>query len=398
MTQGWNLWMLCCSRGVRSGRERGLMNVLLVSPYHGRSSHAAWADGYRRFSKHTFTPLSLPDRSWAWRLRGGAVGLADVVEPECSSCDLILATSMTDVAGLMGLLRHTPLVQKPVVLYMHENQLTYPIRKEGKRDRQLPWLQFSSMICADEVWFNSEHNRRAWFETLPGFLEGLPEPRALGHVEGLRKKSKVMPVGLDLPDERPMPRSELEGDEAPIVVWNQRWDWDKNPEGFVEAIEALLPLVDFRVVLLGPIPKREPPVLQAFKETLGSRLLHAGWCSKPEYLEWLNRATLTFSTARHEFFGISILEAVAHGVHPLLPKALAYPELIPAERFPGCYYTDVEDLVGRALALLREPRGGLRAREELQEVAYQYRWGVVAPRYDEGLSEVYGSLGKLSRS
>ncbi len=370
------------------------MKVLLVSPYHGRSSHAAWAEGYQRNSRHQFELLTLPDRSWSWRLRGGAVGLADLVVPDSSNCDVILATSMTDVAGLMGRLRRTPLAEKPLVLYMHENQLTYPIRKEGKRDRQLPWLQFTSMICADEVWFNSDHNRRAWFEALPAFLEELPQPSALGHIESLLAKSKVMPVGLDLPAERPVLQIGEENIEPPIVVWNQRWDWDKNPEAFVDAVQALLPLVDFRVVLLGPIPKREPPVLKAFKEALGSRLLHAGWCPKPQYLDWLHRSSLTLSTARHEFFGISILEAAAHGVHPLLPKALAYPELIPWDRFPSCYYDGDKDLVRRALALLKRPRGSLDVCEELQEVAYRFHWDVVAPRYDEGLVQVREAAAK----
>ena len=206
------------------------MRILLVSPYHGHSSHASWAEGYRASSRHQVEILSLSDRAWAWRLKGGAVELAQKATTEQFHSDVVLATSMTDVAGLMGHWRGTPLAAKPVVLYMHENQLTYPIRKEGKRDRQLPWIQYSSMLCADEIWFNSEHNRTGWFRALPSFLASLPDAQGVNRIESLFARSKVVPVGLNLPKDPPA----LERDEEsrpPLLVWNQRWDCGQGPRG-----------------------------------------------------------------------------------------------------------------------------------------------------------------------
>jgi glycosyltransferase involved in cell wall biosynthesis len=363
------------------------MRVLIVSPYHGRSSHAAWAEGYKACSRHQVDVLALSDRAWAWRLRGGSVGLLDALTPDMLEADAILATSMTDLAGFMGLVRRTPLAGKPVAWYGHENQLTYPIRKEGVRDKGLPWLQFTSMLAADQSWFNSEHNRAAWFRALPEFLRGFPDLHGADRVQALRARSKVIPVGLTLPPQEPLPELP-EG--PPILLWNQRWDWDKNPQAFCELVLRLLPEVDFRVVLLGQTPQREPPELTGLKATLGSRLLHAGWCSRADYLHWLSRATLTVSTARHEFFGIAVLEAAAHGVTPLLPRRLAYPELLPPERHPEVFYDSHQELFTRARQALADPAALLAGRESIRRAAYRFSWEVLAPLYD-------GELEALAR-
>lgn len=312
------------------------------------------------------------------------MGLYEALTPEQAGADVVLATSMTDLASLMGFFRRTPLAAKPVVLYMHENQLTYPIRKEGQRDKGLPWLQFQAMLAADEVWFNSEHNRASWFLALPDFLQSFPEEHGLELLSSLQKRCKVVPVGLSLPMKR---REPMGSDAPPILLWNQRWDWDKNPDAFCDLVLSLLPLVDFRVVLAGQRPQREPPNLISLKAILGERLLHAGWCPREEYLRWLDRAALTVSTARHEFFGISILEAAAHGVTPLLPRRLAYPELFPPEQFPELFYLNRSELLVKAVEALRHP-GSLCDTAELQKTAYRYEWKALASVYDGLLEEL----------
>ncbi len=43
------------------------------------------------------------------------------------------------------------------------------------------------------------------------------------------------------------------------------------------------------------------------------------------------RKLIVVSTAWHEFFGISVIEAVRAGCRALLPRRLSYPELFPKE-------------------------------------------------------------------
>ncbi|MFO8112479.1 MAG: DUF3524 domain-containing protein, partial [Desulfosalsimonadaceae bacterium] len=43
----------------------------------------------------------------------------------------------------------------PAAIYMHENQLAYPIRPGETRDLHYGFINYVSMLCADQVLFNS---------------------------------------------------------------------------------------------------------------------------------------------------------------------------------------------------------------------------------------------------
>ena len=361
------------------------MHILLVSPFHGQSSHAAWAEGLKRHSRHRVTIIEMEDRAWSWRLKGSSPSLSLKMR-EVDQVDLVMATSMTCLSSLLGLLRRSPLASLPAVYYMHENQLTYPIRPGGKRDAQLVLRQFHSQLTCDQIWFNSEHNRASWFAQLPKFLAAFPDHQELGRLRDLDRKSKVMPVGLELP---PCP-PKLEEPSRPILLWNQRWEWEKGIDRFSEFIRKFGPEAAFDVVLLGPSPGPQEPTRKALEEFLGPRLLHSGWCDRPNYQRWLQKASFTVSTARHEFFGISLLEAAAHGVMLFLPEALSYPEILPPELHPTCLYRSPKGLYRAVRAYLEQPQDYRNTRAALQARAYHYSWSRLVEVYDEEL-EVIGA-------
>jgi len=62
------------------------------------------------------------------------------------------------------------------------------------------------------------------------------------HLETARAKSSVLPVGCDLRRldgyERRQVDEETRG-EAPLILWNQRWEYDKDPETMLRALYAL---------------------------------------------------------------------------------------------------------------------------------------------------------------
>ncbi|MFV1963302.1 MAG: DUF3524 domain-containing protein, partial [Acidimicrobiia bacterium] len=132
-------------------------SVFLVEPY-GSGSHQAWAEGYQRHSSHDVHLLTLPGRFWKWRMFGGTLTLArraiELVSQH-GPPNVVLASDMLDLPSFLG---HAGAVlgNPKTVLYMHENQLTYPISPTSRDDLAYAYLNWSSMVRADEVWFNSQ--------------------------------------------------------------------------------------------------------------------------------------------------------------------------------------------------------------------------------------------------
>lgn len=374
------------------------MKILLISPYHG-GSHQAWAEGLQKHSRHDVAWLTLPDRFWKWRMHGGAVTLArrfltgGTVRP-----DVVLATDMLDLSTFAALTRHK-LGPTPLVLYMHENQLTYPLpadgatgpmrRQLGERDRHYAFVNYVSMLTADLVLFNSHYHRDSFFAALPNFLKHFPEYNELGTVDDLRRKSEVLPVGVEFGRLTTGYQPPATSHQSPLIVWNQRWEYDKNPGAFFAALYGLVTEgVPFRLALCGQQFGQRPSTFNTALSRLSEQIIHVGYADADLYRRLLWEAAVTVSTAHHEFFGISILEAVGCQTFPILPHRLSYPELIPEPYHLRCLYENQGGLVQRL-------RWALTHVVEAQEMAVRlatavqiYDWSYVAPRYDARLEDL----------
>lgn len=376
------------------------IKIALLSPYHG-GSHRAWANGLKEESRHEIELFSLPARFWKWRMHGGAMTLARRFQQGSNKADLILATDMLDLTTFLALTR-VQTNRTPVGLYMHENQLTYPLpvdgatgpmrRQHGERDLHYVFINFASMLAADFVMFNSQYHLESWFTALPAFLRHFPEYQELNTVASLRAKSLVVPVGLQLADLQQSPEENLPLREAPLVLWNQRWEYDKNPDDFFGALfELANEGVAFEVALCGEQFGKRPSIFQQAINKLGERIIHVGHAARAHYRSLLWAADLTISTAHHEFFGISILEAIACQTFPLLPNRLSYPELIPSAFHSSCLYEDREDLVHRLRHALTHRLESEKIARALSTAVTPYDWRNLAPRYDEIFEHMAGS-------
>jgi glycosyltransferase involved in cell wall biosynthesis len=363
------------------------VRVALVEPYFG-GSHRAWAEGYARHAVHEVVIFSLPPVFWKWRMQGGHVLLSQQLEDhvaEHGPFDVVLATSMVNVPALMGHARHV-LGSTPVVLYMHENQLTYPLSPLDREDLTYSMINWTSMAAADRVLFNSRFHHDAWFAALPEFLGRFPDERHTHLIDEVALRSDVLPVGVELSPLDAIPRFRR---TRPLVVWNQRWEYDKGPAEFAAAVRSLLDSrIDFAVALAGERYGEEPSEFTAMRDVLGNRLVHDSYGDVAEYRELLRSTDVVVSTARQEFFGIAITEAVYAGAFPLLPNRLVYPERIPVAHHASCLYQDAGDLVRKLSQALTDRDEAAKVAGALKPVMAECDWSRLAPVYDTILADV----------
>jgi len=369
------------------------VHILLLEPYY-TGSHAAWATGYAAHSRHQVTVLSMPGRFWKWRMHGGAVTLARQFLAMKTKPDLILATDMLDLTTFLALTRaRTGCLA--TALYFHENQLSYPWSPTDRdvsqgRNLHYGFINYASALAADTVFFNSRYHMDSFLDALPRLLKHFPDHNALDTVEIVRAKSEVLPLGLDLrrfdahcPDPQPSVSS-----SPPLILWNHRWEYDKNPQGFFKALYALADRgVDFALIILGERFRQQPTEFTEAYQRLGKRVRQFGYVPAfADYARWLWRADLLPVTSHHDFFGASVVEAVYCGCLPLLPQRLSYPELIPSQYHTTCLYQDHDDLVDRLETAIVDL--GQTHPFGLRDTVVRFDWSEMAPLYDDRLETV----------
>ncbi len=365
------------------------MKILLLEPYF-TGSHAAWANGLAEHSQHTLKILSLPGRFWKWRMHGGAVTLARQFMATDFAPELLLATDMLDLATFLALTR-AKTAHLPAAIYFHENQLTYPWSPTDRdvarnRDKHYGFINFTSALAADAVFFNSGYHRQSFLDELPRLLKNFPDFNELAAIQHIEAKSSVLPLGLNLrrfDAHRPDPPEKT---GPPLIVWNHRWEYDKNPADFFAALLALAGQgLEFNVAVLGENFKRRPKIFEQARRQLGERVVQFGYAADfAAYAGWLWQADVLPVTSYQDFFGASVMQACYCGCLPLLPPRLAYPELIPAELHPRYFYADVDDLVGRLAAAITNI--AQTRQHSLRPIAAQFDWQALAPRYDAALA------------
>lgn len=356
------------------------MQVLLIEPYLG-GSHRAWVDGLVESSRHEFTVVSHEARWWTWRMRGAAVTLArDValLAADGYRPDAVVVSGMVDVAALRSFL-HPVIGRPPLAVYFHETQLTYPDSPQMTADLSYAFINWTSALASDAVWFNSDYHQDVFFTELPRLLKGLPDHTHTHLVDDVRRRSQVLPVGVDLS----WTGGERRRRSVPLVVWNHRWEHDKDPETFADGIRAVAETHDFSLVLAGERFRTVPGALDELADELPDRVEVNGYLPLDEYRSMLLSADIVVSTARQEFFGISVVEAVAAGARPVLPRRLSYPWLIPAR-----FHSDVLYDPGGFTAALRRALDEDRLLDGLAESMMVFDWSVVAPRYDDALDRL----------
>ena len=302
------------------------LRVLALEPYHG-GSHKAFLDGWMQYSQHEWTVLSLPPWKWKWRMRHSAITLASQTSEkirEGGNWDIIFCSDMLNLAEYLGLVPQS--IQKlPSIVYFHENQLTYPVAHPQEFDFHYVLTNLITALAATEVWFNSLYHQNIFLGELRGFLKRMPDFQPLEEIEDVRNKSFVRHPGI-----HQLPKREKRIPGPMRIVWAARWEHDKNPELFFKSLQILKARkVEFRISVMGEQFRQSPDVFDSARKEFADHIDRWGYQQeRSDYEAALSEADIFVSTADHEFFGFSVIEAAAAGAFPLVPEKLAYPETL----------------------------------------------------------------------
>jgi glycosyltransferase involved in cell wall biosynthesis len=171
------------------------------------------------------------------------------------------------------------------------------------------------------------------------------------------------------------------------VVWAARWEHDKNPQDFFKAIRIVLSQgIPIRISVVGEQFTSVPPVFAEAKVELAACIEHFGYQSRSAYEALLSSADVIVSTANHEFFGISVLEAVAAGCVPLLPRRLVYPELFAGQK--AFYDGSPEDLAQQLSVLATRHQQGLLDTTHSIDQVKRFGWDRAVSALDQAALNV----------
>lgn len=379
------------------------MKILLLEPFF-TGSHKQWTIGFQKYSTHDVEILSLPGRHWKWRMHGGAIALAEIFQKKYQNkkFDLILATDMLDLNIFLSLTR-SQTAHIPTAIYFHENQLTYPWSPtdsdvEKGRDNHYAFINYTSALTADRIFFNSKYHQRSWLSHLPDFLNQFPDFKNSENVEVIKNKSEVLYLGMDL--KRFDQFSNTKKENVAVLLWNHRWEYDKNPDLFFEALFRLKKEnINFKLIVLGESYHKSPPIFQKAKEVFKDNIIHFGFAKDWEtYAKLLWQADISPVTSNQDFFGGSVVEAMYCNCFPILPNRLAYPEHIPSEYHDLHFFKNNElDVASSADDLFKKIKNAImdlsiiRKSNHYQNFVDKYDWSNLAHEYDQSLAKLVTS-------
>ncbi|MGD9109470.1 MAG: DUF3524 domain-containing protein [Phycisphaerales bacterium] len=365
------------------------MRILALEPYYG-GSHQAFLDGWSKLSRHDWTILTLPAYKWKWRMRHAAITFAHDVNERIQSgqsWDVIFCSDMLNLAEFLGLVSD-PVKNLNAVAYFHENQLTYPVRFEDERDYQFAMTNLTTALAAKSVWFNSVYHRDSFLEALAAFLNKMPDYQPTDTVRQIKLKSLIHPPGIE-----PFP-ARTETKPGPVrILWSARWEHDKNPEDFFEAVKIIKDRgIVFRLGVIGQQFRDTPQVFDRAKNYFADHIDHWGYQQKTDYKTALQQADIIVSTANHEFFGLSVAESVSAGAYPLLPKRLSYPEILQLDKNPEYeeffYDGTIDDLAAKLEMLInRIEKADLwqNGPNKAKKITQRFEWSNLTPLLDDAI-------------
>lgn len=371
-----------------------IMNILFIEPFYS-GSHKTWLDELSKYSTHNIDLLTMPGKFWKWRMYGSCVTMAEAFNAYTKPIDLIIVSDMLDLSTFIALVHqklHQLDIMPKIGVYFHENQLAYPWKdgcedKSNNRDVHYGMMNYTSALTADFILFNSQYNQRSFIEELTIILNKVPD---FNHqtIDILKNKSKVLPIGIA--NYRSLgltPKTSSTKNHTPLILWNHRLEHDKNPTDFLNIlIDIKNQGYTFYLAFLGEMNKSALKEYGHLIDELEGNLIAKGFQSKEDYNYYLDTADILPVTSNHDFFGISVMEAINHGCYPLLPNRLTYPDLYHIDKHPEIFYNTSEELKEKLIDLLERTKD--LDTNNYWYLCEEYEWNNMINRYDKLFAQI----------
>ncbi|XP_036883665.1 glycosyltransferase-like domain-containing protein 1 isoform X3 [Sturnira hondurensis] len=171
------------------------MSTLLIEAFYG-GSHKQLMDLLREEFENCVL-YTLPAKKWHWRARTSALYFSQNI-PVSEHYRILFASSVLNLTELIALRPDLGKLKK--ILYFHENQLVYPVKKCQERDFQYGYNQILSCLVADVVVFNSIFNMQSFLTSIGRFMRLIPDHRPKDLESIIRPKCQVIYFPIRFPD------------------------------------------------------------------------------------------------------------------------------------------------------------------------------------------------------
>jgi len=299
--------------------------ILIVDSFF-TGSHQYWGKELKKRLPFEGELLTLSGKFWKWRMEAGAIELAEKFKKLNKKPSCIIATDMVNIPLFYAYAGIT-IDRIPCIMYFHENQFSYPLSKKDTdikegRDNHYGFINLSSALFTKNLVFNSLFNQKSFFDGCLKLFKKLPNHKLKNDFD--RLKSRIIYPGIE---SNPIVKESKNKPKMHTILWNHRWEHDKNPDLFLKGITALQKKkIPFKLIITGKGTEKNE-VKRSINAQFHNELIHCGYCeNKNEYLSLLQQATLLPVTSKHDFFGISVAEAMDAGCFAILPNHQAYPE------------------------------------------------------------------------
>jgi len=362
------------------------MNIVLLEPFY-TGSHKSWADSFKQKSSHNIEILSLENLSWKKAMTSGAEILLEKYKKNDVKADLILANDLVNLPNFLQGLN----LSIPSVIYFHENQLTYPWSKNEKNlvenKKIFGLINYNSALVADKCFFNSKYHKESFINSLNDFLDQFEIKNKKESIENIKAKSEVLYLGLDLKRFDQYVSLTAIKNKKPIILWNHRWEYDKNPKEFFTVLKEIKSKnIEFQLIVLGEHFHQGMPIFEDAKEHFKSEIIHFGYVeSFSDYAKYLHMADILPVTSNQDFFGASIVEAIYCNTTPLLPNRLSYSELIPNSLYSDFIYSSDLELLSKLKNLINNNS----ADPQLKKHVEGFDWNNLIAIYDASFLELF---------